>query len=117
MRIAKELRRHGIAAWHSEKHIAGSQQWIDQIGLALKRCDWFVVVLTPEAVASMWVKRELAAALIDKKYNDRIVPLLAKSCDYEQLGWPLAALQAISLRAFRPGITELLRIWGITYRP
>jgi hypothetical protein len=117
VRIASELRRHGVTVWYSERHIVGAQQWLDQIGLALKRCDWFVVVLTPEAVGSMWVKREVTAALIDGKYNDRIVPLLAKSCDYERLGWPLTALQAISLRAFRPGITELLRIWGIAYRP
>jgi hypothetical protein len=117
VRIASELRRHGIAVWYSEKHIAGAQRWVDEIGLALKRCDWFVVVLTPEAVASMWVKREVTAALMDGKYNDRIVPLFAKDCDYEQLGWPLTALQTISLRAFKPAIAELLRIWGVTYRP
>src|SRR3954469_22129643 len=74
VRIANELRGHGVAVWYSERHIAGAQQWIDQIGLALKRCDWFIVVLSPEAVDSMWVKRELGAALIDRKYNGRIVP-------------------------------------------
>jgi hypothetical protein len=117
VRIANELRRHGVAVWYSEKHVAGAQQWVDQIGLALKRCDWFAVVLTPEAVASMWVKREVTAALINKKYNDRIVPLFVKDCDYEPLGWPLTALQTISLRPFERGMSELLRIWGITYRP
>jgi len=116
VRIADELRGHGVAVWYSEKHIAGAQQWIDQIGLALKRCDWFVVVLTPEAVDSMWVKRELGAALNNRKYSGRIVPLLAKSCDYEALAWPLTTLQTVSLRPFAKGITELLRIWGIAYR-
>ncbi len=115
--IAKELRRHGVAAWYSERHIVGAQQWLDQIGLALKRCDWFAIVLTPDAVASMWVKREVSAALIDRKYNGRIVPLLAKNCVYEQLAWPLTTLQAIPFRPFKKGITELLRIWGIGYRP
>ena len=78
VRIANELRRHGVAVWYSERHIAGAQQWIDQIGLALKRCDWFVVVLSPEAIASMWVKREVTAALMSGKYNDRIVPLFGE---------------------------------------
>jgi len=116
VRIAEKLRGHGIAVWYSKRHIVGAQQWIDQIGLALKRCDWFVVVLTPDAVDSMWVKRELGAALIDRKYSGRIVPLLAKDCDYERLAWPLTALQTISLRPFARGITELLRVWGIAYR-
>jgi hypothetical protein len=116
VRIANELRGHGVAVWYSERHIVGAQQWIDQIGLALKRCDWFVVVLSPEAIDSMWVKRELGAALNDVKYNGRIVPLVAKSCDYERLAWPLTTLQTISLRPFAKGIAELLRIWGIAYR-
>ncbi len=73
-------------------------------------------VLTPDAVASMWVKREVTAALIDDEYNDRIVPLLAKNCDYEQLAWPLTTLQTISLRPFKTGIADLLRIWDIGYR-
>ena len=117
VRVAEELRRHGVPVWYSERHLVGAQQWLDQIGLALRRCDWFAVVLTPEAIDSMWVKRELSDALIDRKYDGRIVPLMAKSCDPRTLGWPLAALQTISLRPFERGITELLRIWGITYRP
>ncbi|MEA2415759.1 MAG: hypothetical protein QOI58_2416 [Thermoanaerobaculia bacterium] len=65
----------------------------------------------------MWVKRELSDALIDRKYDGRIVPLMAKNCDPRTLGWPLAALQTISLRPFKSGIAELLRVWGVTYRP
>jgi hypothetical protein len=99
------------------RNTSQAQQWLDQIGLALKRCDWFVVVLTPEAVASMWVKREVTAALMSGKYDGRIVPLFAKDCDYERLGWPLTALQTISLRPFKIGISELLRVWGVTYQP
>jgi hypothetical protein len=117
VRIAEELRRHGIPAWYSERHVVGAQQWLDQIGFALKRCDWFAVVLTPEAISSMWVKRELSAALMDTKFDGRIVPLLAKDCDPGTLAWPLTALQTISLRPFKAGITELLRIWGIALRP
>jgi hypothetical protein len=117
VRIAEELREHGVRVWYSERHLVGAQQWLDQIGLALRRCDWFVVVLTPEAVDSMWVKRELNDALIDRKYNGRIIPLMAKNCDPGALAWPLTALQTISLRPFKSGIAELLRVWGIAYRP
>jgi hypothetical protein len=36
-----------------------AQQWHDEIGAALRRCDWFVLVLSPHTVESIWVKREL----------------------------------------------------------
>ena len=45
------------------------------IGAALDRCDWFVVLRSPEAVESKWVKRELCFALENDAYNNRIVPV------------------------------------------
>ena len=117
VRIAKVLRAHGIDVWYSERNIRGAQQWMDEIGTALKRCDWFIVLLTPDAVKSKWVKREVTAALIADRYDERIVPLLAKNCAYEKLAWPLAGLQIVAVRPFDAGLAELLRIWGVRYRP
>ena len=42
-RVADVLRRHGIPVWYSPTNILGAQQWHDEIGAALKRCDWWVV--------------------------------------------------------------------------
>ena len=115
--IAQTLRRHGISVWYSATNILGAQQWHDEIGAALRRCDWLVVVLTEEAVQSLWVKRELCYALQQRRYLDRITPVMAKSCNIEQLSWTLSAHQTID---FRPGIDagfrELLRVWGIGYQ-
>jgi len=33
-------------------HIVAAKQWHDEIGNALSRCDWFIVVLTPDSVRS-----------------------------------------------------------------
>jgi hypothetical protein len=51
--LAEILRRHGLPVWYSETDIRGAQQWHDEIGAALGRCDWFLLVLTPAAVESM----------------------------------------------------------------
>ena len=115
-KLAEELRRHGIAAWYSERNIGGADQWLDEIGAALKRCDWFLIVLTPDSVKSKWVKREVTKALADDRYDERMVPLLVKTCDVDQLAWPLTTLQFVSFKPFKKGMTELLRIWGIGYR-
>ena len=84
-RLAETLRQHGLPVWYSATEIVAAQQWHDQIGAALARCDWFVVVLSPSSVQSQWVRRELLHALNNVRYVDRITPLLYRKCDYEQL--------------------------------
>jgi hypothetical protein len=113
-KIANKLRRHGIPVWYSRTHIVGAQEWHDEIGAALKRCNWFVIVLSPQAVSSTWVKNELLFALNHHRYRKRIVPLLYKTCKYERLSWILPSFQIIDFRkSVESGFRELLRVWGI----
>lgn len=116
-RVAGVLRAHGLPVWYSSTNILGAQQWHDEIGAALRRCDWFVLLMSPEAVQSVWVKRELLYALQQRHYVNRITPVLVSPCDYEQLSWTLSALQMID---FAPdidaGLRELLRVWGVGYQ-
>lgn len=116
-RLANTLVRHGVPIWFSERNIAGAQQWLDEIGEALERCDWFIVLLTPNAVKSPWVKRELTYALNDPRFEGRIVPLLLRDCDYKKLAWPLMTLQLVPFDNFAAGCKALLALWGIGYRP
>jgi len=46
MRLATMLRDHGMPVWYAPTEIIGAQQWHDEIGSALARCDWFVLVLS-----------------------------------------------------------------------
>jgi hypothetical protein len=68
------LRSHGLPVWYSSTNILAARQWHDEIGAALRRCDWFVVLLSDAAVNSLWVKRELLYALQQRRYLDRITP-------------------------------------------
>lgn len=116
--LAQTLRTHGLPVWFSRTNIRGAQQWHDEIGAALKRCDWFVVVLSPHSVDSMWVKRELLFALQQNHFENRIVPLLIEPCDYERLSWTLSLSQFVDFtRSFDDGCRTLLRIWGIGFDP
>ena len=115
--VASVLRAHGVPFWYSATSLRGAQEWHDEIGLALQRCDWFLVVLTPQAVASMWVRREFRYALREQRLEERMVPLLFEDCDLERLSWPLPAIQYVDFRtSLAAGFRELLRIWGISYR-
>ena len=116
-RLATVLERHGIPYWYSQRNIRGAQQWHDEIGAALARCDWFILVVSPAAVGSKWVKRELVYALQEDRYKGKIVPLLYRPCDYKQLSWTLPSLENVEFSDFEKGCRELLRIWGLGYVP
>lgn len=115
--LANVLRRHGVPVWYSDTSILGAQQWHDEIGAALRRCDWFVLVLSPDAVASKWVKWELIYSLQQDHFDGSIAPILHRPCDYEELSWTLGSMQIVDFRGdFDVGCRELLRTWGIGYR-
>lgn len=116
-KLAETLRRHGVPVWYSDTNIVGAQQWHDEIGNALSRCDWFLLVLSPAALKSRWVKRELFYALEDSRYDNRIVPVIHRACDSRKLSWTLSSMEQIDFTGLpRNGFTELLRVWGLGYR-
>lgn len=116
--LAAVLKRHGISAWYSGAGIRGGQEWHDEIGAALGRCDWFVLVLSPDAVASKWVKRELLYALDEDRLEGRIAPLLYRPCAWEDLSWTLPQIQRIDFTGdFREACGELLDVWGVELLP
>jgi len=111
--IAGVLREHRIPAFYSPANIVGAQQWQDEILIALNRCDWFLVLLSPASINSMWVRRETSYALADPRYEAKIVPLIYRDCDLGQLAW-LKLFQMVDFRGeFVNGCRELLRIWGL----
>ena len=116
--LAEELRRHGIPVWYSQTNILGAQEWHDEIGAALHRCDWFVLILSPHSVKSTWVKNELLFTLNHSRSKNSIVPVLYKNCNYEKLSWTLSNFQIVDFRqSLTDGYHELLRAWGMGYKP
>lgn len=116
--LAKVLRRHKIPFWFSKTSLMGAQQWHDEIGKALDRCNWFVVILSPDSVKSEWVKHELMFALRSKRYKGRIVPLMFKPCKYTKLSWTLSAFQLIDFTKKKAdGYRALFKVWGMDYKP
>ena len=117
-RLTKVLRRHRIRFWYSRSHLIGAQQWHDEIGKALSRCDWFLLILSPAAARSTWVKRELLYALQDRHYDDRIIPILVRACTYGKMSWTLDSIERIDFaNDFERGCRELFRIWNREYKP
>ena len=115
-KIAETLRNHNIPVWHSDTNIKGAQQWHDEIGRALRRCDWFVVLLTSDAIDSKWVKMELGYALNHSQYDEHILPVLLEDCDFESLSWTLGFFQMANFTGTpEDGYQEILGTWGFGF--
>lgn len=116
-RLLKVLRSHGIRVWYSPRNLVPAQKWHSEIGKALARCDWFILVLSRNAVKSEWVERELVYALNHRQYRGHIVPVLKEQCDFEKLSWTLGGFQFVDFTGeFETGCRNLLRTWGLEYR-
>lgn len=116
--VAETLRNHGVPVWFSPTNIRTSQQWHDEIGKALRRCDWFLVLLSRSSVKSKWVKMELSFALNHSQYDDHIIPVKIDTCDHEDLSWTLGVFQMAKLNASKhEGFTEILNTWGLGFDP
>ena len=66
------LRAAGHTCFFDHDSIPGSSEWLDTIQEGLQKCDLCVLVLSPVAWASPWVKREWHLAL---RLNKHILPV------------------------------------------
>jgi outer membrane protein assembly factor BamD (BamD/ComL family) len=110
--IISPLRAHGVDTWYSTDDIQTASDWERQILQGLMTCDWFLVALTPRAVESEWVRREVHWAIMKRK--NKVVPVMLETCEPEDLHLGLLPIQYID---FRGGgdreLERLLAVWGL----
>jgi hypothetical protein len=82
--FVERLRDHYISTWYSPRHMPGGY-FAENIRQELAKCDWFVVVLSPDALASDWVKQETDQAMIDPRFRGNVIPILAEPCEWKTL--------------------------------
>jgi hypothetical protein len=75
--LAKQLDAAGIEVWY-DFELAVGERFDATIQDRIDTCAAFIVILTPDAVASEWVGREIAYAQHRKK---PVLPLLLSPCD------------------------------------
>src|SRR5262245_4024252 len=77
-RLVHDLRMAGAEVWWD---VAGVNEgdFLDRINDALQQCQWLVLVLTPNAIASKWVKIEVNAAINRREMGlmRGVLPVLA----------------------------------------
>ena len=96
-KIVVFLRSNGIRVWvDNEKLVPGTPVWEAEIEKALRTCSAMVVLLSPDAKQSVWVRRELSFA---ESYGKRIYPILVRGDSKSSLPLRLITSQFIDMRS------------------
>lgn len=62
----------------------------------------------------MWVEREVKFAVEEKKFREKIIPLLLVAGNYRRLSWTLSQFQHIDFTGdFWDACTLLLKVWKV----
>jgi len=91
--IVALLKTRGLNPWYSKQSINTSSQWEREILRGLESCQWFLIVVSPRAAESEWVKNELNWAFSNRQ--TRIVPVIMERCDLWQFHLGLPRIQHV----------------------
>lgn len=73
--LTNDLRAQGYKVWIDFEGIVGGTQWETEIKKGIAQADVVVVILTPDAIKSEWVKKEIDIARNSLKV---VIPLLMR---------------------------------------
>ena len=91
------LNSHGVRTWYSKEAICSGSQWEKAIRDGLQSSEWFLVVVSPQAVSSEWVRCEVDWALTNRP--NRVLPLIIGEASADELHLRLRLIQAVDWRA------------------
>ena len=78
-RIASELSKNGIEVWDADRELLPGDNPASETARALAGSEAMVVLLTPSALNSLHVMREMSFALGAKKFKNRLIPVAIRS--------------------------------------
>lgn len=94
-RLRADLQKAGLSVWTDEGIEPGTPLWKDAIEQAIEGSACLVVILSPDAKHSIWVKRELDYAALHKI---RIFPVLAEGEETDAIPFGLVGSQYLDIR-------------------
>jgi WD40 repeat protein len=112
-KVRQSLRREGFTVWTNKTDIQTGVSFVEAIYRGIEEADNLVYLLSPAALQSAYCKQEIEYAL---SLNKRIIPILVKPTDLEQVPPVLQDLQYIDLtdntieRDYQQDESQLVRV-------
>jgi hypothetical protein len=107
-RLARELGEAGHEAGLPESDVLPGDNWAEAVGRALADSEAMVVLLTPEALRSRWVRSEITYALGNERFEGRLFPVAISSAERlpeEEVPWILRSFRWLSIDPGHEGET------------
>jgi formylglycine-generating enzyme required for sulfatase activity len=111
-RLAGDLQQLGVPIWIAPESIRPGESWVEAIERGLGESCAMLVVLTPAALESRWVKKETSVAIaLEREGCMEVIPLDVQPCDVPLL---LKSYQMVSFRqGYDAGFSQLAGILGL----
>ncbi len=93
-RICKVLAESGLEVWDPDRDLLPGDNWAGEVARALEESEAMVVLLTPAAASSPYVKRDIEYALGAKNYRNRLIPVVVGNLE----GFPASEIPWIVRR-------------------
>ena len=97
--LARRLSEAGLKVWLPEDEILPGDNWAKNVGQALEESEFMVVLVTPHAFESEWLKEEIQYALTAEQYNGRLIPVFlgSQSETSSDIPWILRKLNPVQI--------------------
>jgi hypothetical protein len=97
--LARRLSEAGLRVWIPEDEILPGDNWAKKVGQALEESDLMVVLVTPHAFESEWLKEDIQYALTAEQYQGRLIPVFLgpQSETSSDVPWILRKLNPVQL--------------------
>lgn len=99
-RVAAGLEKANLEVWYDHDKIRAGMNWADEIAKALRESRAMVVLLTPAALRSTRVRREIEYALGDETYSHRLIPVIVgppEKLPKKDIPWILQSFKMVNL--------------------
>ncbi len=114
--VASALSQAGFTVWDPSTEVLPGDNWAKKIGRALEESEAMVVLLTPNALASNSIRRDVEYALGNVRFKERLIPVLSgrtEAFDGHDVPWILKRLTTVTLTEDDPSsirrIAEVIR--------
>ena len=112
-KVASFLEDQGLDVWEASNEIFPGDNWAAKISQGLQESNAMVVLLTPDALKSIWVQRDVEYALGAQEYSERLIPVLVdpdKTIAKDDIPWILKRLNIIDLTEYETEEDGIRRI-------
>ena len=112
-KVTSALSTRGLDVWDLDAQLLPGDNWAAEVARALEQSEAMVVLLTPQAVQSKHVMREMEYALGSKRYSHRLIPVVVgdrSQIPEHEIPWIVRRLPWLHLNHAGGGDAEVERI-------